>query len=209
MPNIVLPTIFNNPLLPYADRVICADDFERANAALLGSTPKGALPWEVSPSGTGYISGGKAYVVGNTTEARGTAVVDAGTTDVVIEGTVATTPLLNFTGFVLRYVDISNYLMVVAASQTGIPRWSAYQRQSGTGTHLNGIVNSVTPTIGDRIRIEAQGSAVRWFANNTLCGSISTTLFAGNTKVGFLGGGSATPLLVDDFKVWVPGAWRG
>lgn len=207
MVEFILDTNFTNPDLPYWWPIV--DDFARADATALGSTPSGARPWSIEAQAgdaanwRGNIVSGQASLARTAAPAGSVnafAVVDTRLTGASVEATVVTLPGQTRPMVVARYVDPDNYL---AAYVDGSGKWSLVQRVAGAGTVYPG---SITPLAGQRVNIRYRGSDVWLYvndANSVARTTITAHQLATKAGLGFVGNASnfGATSRFDDFKV--------
>src|SRR5262245_57529908 len=117
--------------------LLAADSFNRAdNASSLGSTDGAGLldpvAW-IPQLGTWGISSNQAYKSGGSS-AEQSAVIDAGTADVIVEVTTAARNFANGAGLVFRAVDFQNF-------------WLARNSSAGN-TQLIRVINGIEAPFG-------------------------------------------------------------
>lgn len=224
MPEIVMPTLFNNPRLKQEtppDVVVFADDFARSDIAYpppvggFGLTPIGGLAWARNANGTqtnygGRIVGGKAGVVGNVTSsgARTFMLLDSAHADGTYELQYASGLKDSTIAMVARFVDSGNYLFVTVLAN----KWSLYKRVAFAGIRLYEALNVPDAADGDVLQLVMSGSSVTLVVNGVASPPQIVTDFTTATKHGF--GASMpisdtqTPLVYwDNAKFTIPGSW--
>lgn len=138
------------------DLTAITDDFNRANSATsLGTTAQGYV-WQAQ-QGVWGITTNTAYKV--TATAQGTAVIDTGLPDFILEVTLLT-KTNDGGGICFRSTDLNNHWMTEAAVDGG---W-LYKVSAGsyaTRFSIGGVF-----AIGETVRVEAIGSSITVFRNN-------------------------------------------
>lgn len=167
--DIVLNAVFNNPRLPIVPVPGFLDDFNRPAADTLGTTVDGK-PWVVhdygnSPSVWGTFGNGRAGMKEAIAQ-RHFAVVDALVPDGTLTarvGSIDTTD--RRTGIALRYVDLDNYLVLLAGTPL-YTRLTLEMRLAGSYTVL-ARNDDVALAAGDTITVTLNGPTIRVDVNGT------------------------------------------
>lgn len=214
--DIVLNTAFSSPYVVQdapPDVVVFSDDFNRADAAVLGSTTLGAFPYTLGANDAGIIEGSivgnRAKVVStNSASGRAYAILDTGTPDSIVRVQIAANASANAynnsMGVAFRFLDVSNHVMIVANSN----QWRLFRRNAGTGSPI--LPLGAVPTDGDILEIESRGTRVIVRINGTEYADLTVPEYSTATKVALFGAGPTTapsPPLYDNFSQIVPGEW--
>lgn len=159
-----MPTAPADPVVPLPEGTFFEDDFNRADAAAWGTTSVGGLTWGSTGSGitrTIVSNKGRASITSGT----GYIWVDAGQADGVLRAEIAAVGGTDYSaGVCFRHVDGGNTFLIQRTS-SGSPRyWRIIRRVSNVETVL--ATTAVTPTNGDQIRVELDGSSIEVFINN-------------------------------------------
>lgn len=208
MPDIVLDTHFNNPLLRTADTLVFRDTFDRPDGNLIGQlTPRGKRPWLSRSDGSAavksaVIRGGRAGILTETTNAMLFALVDAGTPDGIYEVDFITGEGNSNNVLPFRVQTVNNCLMLIVTSG----KWTLRKRVSGTYTTLG--VSAIAKADGQRIRIVLSGPSIRIYINGALAFAVTETDHMDQTMFGI--GGLAASLTVpvtlwDNISFTIPG----
>lgn len=203
----------SNSVTPTVSNVIASDNFNRANASTLGSTPVGNKAWTPSASvgvASGNIASNQAYLWGDSPGAMLLATIDIGTSafDVSVKlATIGSHP--NFSGLTARYVDPTHHLHLLLNDPSSATAY-ILEVQAGTGGGAYTIYATipVTPAAGDVLRFHApEGSNMVTVVVNGVeygpynCAAASTTA----TRVGFqaqyTSAGDLSTVRFDDFSV--------
>lgn len=183
--DIVLNTTFGNPILPQMPGG--SDDFDRPAADTLGETP-GGRAWAVFNSGSstsvwGTTGNGRAKMK-SADVATHTAVVDWGSADGTLSGTLATfneASDSNRFGLAFRNQDKDNYLYV----ETVYP--SAKQLRvrkvvAGSASVLG--TSDAYPVPGDTIKVNMQGSTITIQLNGVTVLTVNAPILQNVTRHG-------------------------
>lgn len=212
MPDIILPTVFSNPSLRKAYDVLVADDFNRPDATVLGTTPIGGQAWEILSS----MAAGAAQSritsqqagLGSTAAGRAFAVVNAGSPDAIMRMTYKTGLTNPNLYLVARAADINNAINIAG---NGNNKWCVWRRIGGVGTQLVETAKSIMPN--DRLEVSLRGPRLVLLVNGRVEADldVSAPAIDGATKFGFgmtLSVPSATPQTWwDDFHLIRPASW--
>lgn len=174
-----------------------ADNFNRANASLNGSTASDGVHVWTTRIGAWNVVSNQADP---DTTANGHATISPGTAEVDVAATVAAGVGPNPAGVVLRWSDIDNYL--VAEILTG----SIRLRKREAGTFTNVATASITAANGDRIRARAVGDQVSVYhtpsgGSESLAIAAQTVAFNQTAAVHGIFASSQTTFKIDDFAV--------
>jgi hypothetical protein len=180
-----------------------ADDFNRANAASLGTSSSGhtwvslGAPFTIAGNAAHPPSGLADYTIDY---------IDAGEADVTIEVTITATPGLDFDGGIAgRVVDINNFVFfdISRTGSTFLTR--TFQRVGGSFSGLTSLVNPVAGTPSDPkvVRLVLSGSGGESFIDGVSVGSFSglNAALVTPTKHGFVSNLSDTSATYDGFAV--------
>lgn len=143
-----------------------SDDFNRADASTLGTTPVGGKTWVTAFTGTGGssisvgIESNRAFLGGVPPGDGNTyAYVDSNSANIdasVTLSVLGSTPV--YASLIARFVDTNNFVLLQYDSNvSGASAYGAYKRVAGTYTNL-GYTSGVTPTDGDVIRLVVSGT---------------------------------------------------
>lgn len=184
------------------------DDFNRADAATLGTSTSGHL-WSVT-AGTWTIAGNKGHPPLSLAAYTAATVDDGATVDAVIEVTLNSLSGLDFDGGPIgHFVDINNFVFM-DISRTGATDYltRTFQRVGGSFTGLTSLVNPVpgitqgTPYVA---RLELSGSGGESFINGSSVGSFTgvdgSLLAATRHGVVFSATDSTFAADIEDFSV--------
>jgi hypothetical protein len=149
-------TVATPPVTPPAPggTVTFSDDFARADAAVLGSTPVGNLPWKLTgTNAVGSIVGGAGSVTASPTSTiRVAAYLEPGLSNGVLRAKIKSgVQHGSSVALAWRFVDTSNYWMVTIISGM----WSLYYRLNGTGVSVS--PGKVTAADGDQLEVRFDG----------------------------------------------------
>lgn len=208
MPDILLNTTFNNPLLKTADQIPFEDKFGREDGNLLGSTTDiGGKVWAAISSkavaASAVISGGKAGIVPVASDTLQFAYVE-GAADGVFEITYAGGSGINSQILLLlRGSTTSDFLRITTASN----KWILRKRVAGVDTTIGTTAVSATP--GQRIRVVLAGASVKVYIDGVLLIDVLEPDQKTGIRYGFgaASAANATPVaLWDDISFVIPGS---
>lgn len=224
MPEIVMPTLFNNPRLKQETPppvLIASDDFARADIAYppavgsMGVTSFGDKTWTRQSNGSqtnfgGRIVGGKAGVVGNVTStgARTFMVADFGLADGSYSLRYVSGLKDNTIAMVARYVDSGNFIFVTTVGT----KWALYKRVAFAGVQVYTAAGLPDIADGDVLKLVLNGSSVTLVVNGVATPTQTIADFTTATKYGFGAtmpvADTQTPLVYwDDPTFTIPGSW--
>jgi hypothetical protein len=154
IPNLVLALdagLSNDSLGIYA-----ADMFSRADGSGLGSTDSGGSKTWAERKGTFGISSAKARTSNLDGGEQALATIQVDSADVLVEADILIENNI-YSGFVLRYEDLSNYILVLAVN------WGIYVKSFNNGTPtLHGFISgSKSFTVGSTIHLVVRLSGNR------------------------------------------------
>lgn len=168
--------------------ILISDSFNRTNnTTSLGTTDTGQT-WVVV-SGTWGIISNQAYAPIPTNPSI--AYVDAGISDISVTETIT---WISNEGFVFRYTDASNHLLV-RISSTGL---GLFKNVTGTSTSIGNYAFTPTTTTYT-LKVVAQGSSITVYLDGTQRITATETFNQTSTKVGMREASSSGRL--DDFLV--------
>lgn len=212
MPDIILPTVFSNPSLSKAYDVLVADDFNRADAATLGTTPIGGQPWEVITSAAAGterpVINTRRAGLGSTAAGRAFALVNAGAPDAIMRMTYKTGLNNPNLYLVARAADINNAINIAG---NGNGKWCVWRRIAGAGTQLVETAKTIMPD--DRLEVMLRGPRLVLVVNGLVYADLNVAHSAidSATKFGFgmtMSAPSATPQTWwDNFHMVRPAHW--
>lgn len=188
---------------PPGPTILVSDAFNRADGPL-GNADTGHT-WSGSgagPAGTYSISSNRVLWTRNSGGA-GFAVkyVDAGVSDVTIQGTFVT--VKNNDGLWFRGSSADGFLYVSVGS-----KYVSYRVAGGGFTLIFDGAGLATPTNGDVLKVAMSGSSISFFVNGSQIGSPITDTFHQtlNTNYGFYGDNDSTAdgAVWDNFTVTSP-----
>lgn len=198
MPDFILNTTFTVPGLVTDPPPGFSDNFNRANAATLGSTSGESRPWQVGATTgtpTWSIVSDQAML---TASATGNAVawVEAYLADGTLQVTVPTAGAAHGAGVVFRVTDGINYYYLARATSADF-HYALWKRVAGTATQI-GATSTVTITSGDVIQVVLAGSSIVVKVNGTTLFTVTDTTFLTATKHGLYATGSTALDVVFD-----------
>lgn len=208
MPDILLNTMFNNPLLKTEDVTVFRDAFARSDAALAGSTTDvGNLQWQelklAGADAQAVIRSGRAGVVSGAATTL-LAVVNTGTPDGVFKHKFVSATLTNTAIFsVLRAVDVQNYIAITGTSS----KW-ALRKRTSAGGYVSLGVSTVPITANQVITATLAGPSIRIAVDGVITHDVIETDMQTATRFGFGSTAISTPdpgVYWDDFSFVVPG----
>lgn len=185
---------------PTPETIVFADDFNRANGAA-GNTAVGNKPWLYHDTAPGGMAIDTNRMKLTTASSVVSMVVDAGTANGILEGTLAVTDVGN-TGIVFRSTDAGNQFRI---SRTGSAdkRYQLTRRVGGASTVLAQLTKQIAD--GDHIKVVLDGPNISLFINGAteLDWQGSDSAHLGATKHGFYNGANNL-LMYDDIKFTIP-----
>lgn len=209
MPDILLDTQFNNPLLKTADVVVFKDTFNRADGVLSGqTTPIGGRTWSTRSDGSGanqtvVIRDNKAGILSDTAGSLLFGLVDVGTADGIYELDFVSATVINTAIFVpMRVATVNDFLQLTVTNGF----WTLRKR---LGSYIALGVSQVQAQPGQRLRIVLKGSSIKVYVNGQLAldvvdGDHATRTFFG---IGNNSLAASTPaVLWDNISFTIPGS---
>lgn len=184
----------DNPPTPPA-AAATADNFNRANALTLGSTPTGGHPWTVySPDSAAVygIDSNQAYLQTQSGN-EGHATFDDALADFTMTITVAH-DVASGTGVLFRYADTANYWLIFDNAGT----WNVDYCQAGS---FHAVGTAGPAASGDILRIDCRGTSISLAVNGTTTFTTTSSLFATATKKGLWTGSLGVGSRWDDLTV--------
>nr|WP_275777913.1 hypothetical protein [Paenarthrobacter sp. Y-19] len=171
--------------VPPGPTTIFADDFERADGNLYGSTtPTGGLTWAAAGPDTAVISSGAVALTATTEQF---AFVMAGTTT---NGRLSATLTAGARGeLLMRYQNVSNYLWL-DGNTTSPFKYRLRQRVGGVNTDIATL--EAVPTPGDQIVVDLNGTSATVSINGTTLFTGTVPAIAGGYGYGFIAYPSTT-----------------
>ena len=199
MPDIVLNTVFNNPLLPSVPVYGFFDDFNRANTTALGVTSGEGKTWDEL--------GGTWEIVDNTAHLTAlTSTVSYPTVDALrADGTLTTTVAQigdAAGGLVARFVDTDNWVRLSFRQSSGVNRLVLQTRVAGGSTVVAGTsaADKVTAN-GSVIGLVLSGSTASVTLNGeTVISSVSVPSTVMSTRHGFYGASATSGIYYNDIR---------
>lgn len=165
MPDIVLDTVFNNPLLPKVQIPGFLDDFTRPDSLTLGATSREGRPWQtITTSQTpvrGTISGNKA-VCGSGANAT-PEIVDGMASDGIITVTHSVVGTRQ-TGVVFRLIDKDNYCRISARASSTNFHWILHKVVNGSVIQV-ALSTTIESADGQNVSIEMNGTQITVLIN--------------------------------------------
>lgn len=162
---------------------IFADNFNRADAAVLGSTSTGSMPWQISVAsgtGNGLIDTNRGGV-NNGSGARTMAFVNTAFSNCAYTATLGVKDSgIEF--LIFRYQDINNYLFLSRESVSG--HWTLWKRVAGTPT-IVGSTSAVLIASGDIVEVTLNGTSVIVKVNTVTLFTQTITDMQNATAYGF------------------------
>lgn len=186
------------PQEPTPETIVFADDFNRANGAA-GNTAVGNKPWLYHDTAPGGMAIDTNRMKLTTASSVVSMVVDAGTANGILEGTLAVTDVGN-TGIVFRSTSAGDQFRL---SRTGSAdkRYQLTRRVGGASTTLAQLTKQIAD--GDRIKVVLDGPSITLFINDVQEWQGSDSTHLGATKHGFYNGANNL-LMYDDIKFTIP-----
>lgn len=201
--DIIVPTHFNNALLPIVPVIGFADTFSRADAAVLGSTEgANSKPWQIfnsSGSSTWSIAGSSAQMTAST--ANSFAIAESYLANGTLQATVKSAGTSHAGYMVARFVDASNNLILCLRQGAGINRYVLSKRVAGVMTVLGTGAANQPSTDGDIVQIILNGSSIIVMRNGVSIITATDSAFSTATKYGFQGVGATYDIAWDNISM--------
>lgn len=171
-----------------------SDTFTRTSASSLGTSDSGAAWTQVT--GVMGTDGTKGYVVTN--GAPSLAWAEAGLADATWQALFTqSTPTLDYAGFVFRYVDSSNFLVIESdgASTAGQGKIRIYKKVAGVDTTISAGGTAGTylsaSDVSNALKVITSGSTLNFYVDGVFKEAITCTDHQTATKCGFFSYGTS------------------
>lgn len=179
-----------------------ADNFDRADGPLSGSTPIGAKPWQSVGNSTavaGTVSGRLRATSGTGNKMY---YIDAGRSDYDMTYTIRDVRNVSVVpSAVFAALDDQNHWSVAHRADVSVPEYKIFRRLSGSLFPV--LSTGVVPAPGDRVIIRKRGIAVELLVNDVSIGSLNMTADSDRTRVGFNMSGDDQVSAFDDLQVYL------
>lgn len=198
--DIVLATVFNNPLLPRIPVPGFTDNFNRVSGDPLGFTSAESKPWNIvalTGSPVWQISSDGAASLAAASSGLNVAVVDGMSGNGTLVATAKALGTQRRGGLAFRYQDIDNHLAIYQATSGGF--LNLYKRIGGaTATSI--ATSTYTPVDGDVYSVVLAGSSITVKVNGNSIMTATETAFSGATYHGLYGSKDALGMRWDDIS---------
>jgi len=162
------------------------DDFNRADASVLGTTSFGAKAWATfagtvaaPTTATWNILSGKAYT--SVSQADACAIITSASTDGTLELVISTQSTgYGDSGLVFRYVDQDNFWLLWADKTSG--KYKVMKKSGGTFTTV--FTSTVSLADGDVLRVVLAGNVITSFINGVQIHTVTDAAFNTSVKHG-------------------------
>lgn len=193
------------PTTDVAQQVIVADDFNRANGSLDGSTPSidltgASATWSVILDAGTVTIASNAAVFAAPSAATQIATVDATVADAIVSATFTRTLGTGHIRLLGRWQSATNYWMVQWRSS--VNAYQLYRVVSGTTTQIGSNL-APTPASGDRVALRMEGTAITVLINDAVAATTTDSAHVSETRwgIGHVYQGTSSTLTAEDFEV--------
>lgn len=171
---------------------IAADNFDRADGTVLGSTSAGGLVWK--SRGLFTLKGGALSSVAGITDM---ATIDTGTSDVIIEATIkqiSSGAMSNGGGIIFRgNADDTGFWWFSTRKSSNEVGFDFYRMEANSPIRATTTAAGLVPRAGQRVKVTASGTTLTAYVDNVQVAQVIGASFNANQgRVGFYANASST-----------------